>query len=67
MTNVDKIRSMSDEELAEFIRDYDSCACCIFDFKSDDCYKKPCEGGIWEWLKREVDEDVIGCKGACEK
>lgn len=57
MTNADIIRSMSDDKLAEFIRDYDSCACCTLNFASDDCVTKPCKEGIWEWLESEVDEN----------
>lgn len=58
MTNADRIRAMTDEELAGFASDR-SCVCCpVVDrdgrmtaIGRDYCYKR------WlEWLKQEVDE-----------
>ena len=56
MTNADRVRSMTDEELADIICDR-SCAYCPLDCDGrmsvgrDACYKR------WlEWLKQEVDE-----------
>ena len=50
-TNADKIRSMSDEELAEFIGSLGACIS-----KDDEyCYKfKNCNDCRLEWLKSEV-------------
>ena len=56
MTNADKIRSMSDEELAEFIGNNDDCECCAFGFGDDDCNKIACKIGVTLWLKKEADE-----------
>ena len=54
MTNADKIRQMTDEELAEWL---DECAGCNI------CTKHPvcdidCFHGYLEWLKQEVTEDA---------
>lgn len=60
-TNADKIRSMSDEELAEFITSGEwSCICpmCLY-FETEECYfegekvKTNCVQGIMDWLKAE--------------
>lgn len=58
-TNADKIRGMSDEELAEFM--YDTATgneCCICGYKEGwYCKKesyKPCSDGVLNWLKSEV-------------
>lgn len=56
MTNGDKIRSMTDEELAEWLTDgheqCDFCAKHLCDFDSD------CVHGVLKWLKQEVSEDA---------
>ena len=46
MTNADRIRSMSDEELAEFIWDYNFMH-----------HEKPQE--LIEWLRQNVDDEVV--------
>lgn len=53
MTNGDKIRSMSDEELAEFIDSHVPC----FEFCMCDHYicKEKCKEGIEKWLKSEAE------------
>ena len=54
MTNADRIRSMSDEELAELIdRETDSCA------PTGDCEKmsRDCKACWLEWLKQPAEED----------
>ena len=57
MTNGDKIRSMSNAELLEFIINFgtnnDNCECCAFDFASYECNAKSCKEGISEWLESE--------------
>lgn len=49
ITNADKIRTMSDEELAEFITEYHRTPCkfCV------ECHVK-CSEGLIEWLRSEV-------------
>lgn len=59
-TNADRIRSMSDEELAEwFLRDpfIGSFAFCPPGTKDgEDCPTSPCELCWLEWLREEVEE-----------
>lgn len=47
-TNADRIRAMTDEELAEVI-------CCQNYKHKDDCFNTPCSECIKEWLKQEVE------------
>ena len=57
MTNADRIRAMSDEELAELIdRETDSCA------PTGDCEKmsRDCKACWLEWLQQPVEEDDHG-------
>ena len=50
MTNADRIRQMTDEELARFLINFDMCIVCQVE-----CSKEyPCNKGIMEWLKQEV-------------
>lgn len=50
LTNGDRIRQMTDEELARFLRNFDMCIVCQVK-----CTKEyPCNKGIMEWLKQEV-------------
>ena len=53
MTNGDKIRSMSDEELAKFIDSHVPC----FEFCMCEHYicEEKCIQGISKWLKSEVE------------
>ena len=53
MTNGDKIRSMNDEELANFIDLHVPC----FEFcMCEQCFcKEKCKEGISKWLKMEVE------------
>lgn len=55
MTNADKIRNMTDEELAEFLCLYDACVTCSHDGKT--CNSMNCdEIGVTErWLQKEVE------------
>lgn len=54
MTNADRIRQMTDEELARFLRNFDMCIVC-----QAECTKEyPCNKGIMEWLKQDVIEDA---------
>ena len=51
-TNADRIRAMSDEELAEFLNGHNFCA------HNFDCEKgkRPCKECNLDWLKQEVTE-----------
>ena len=50
MTNADRIRQMTDEELADVLQCmYECCA-----YQSTECMKKECRDGAYEWLKQEV-------------
>lgn len=53
-TNADVIRSMSDEELAEFLREYFTCEYECAAAKAG-C-QRDCDGTIMEWLQSEVEE-----------
>lgn len=57
-TNADRIRAMSDEELAEFIRELNEC--CLAGAGKVDCSKNEdcidCKGVVLEWLQSEVEE-----------
>lgn len=63
-TNADRIRSMSDEELAELIASGELCAICPLCkyYGTENCYMenegvhKNCASGIIEWLKSEAGE-----------
>lgn len=55
MTNEQKIKAMSTEELAEFLRSNDiDCECCKYQY--EDCRRRKCLEGITEWLKEEAEE-----------
>ena len=57
MTNGDKIRQMSDEELAEFINSTDPhgymCRYCV----TENCKNQTCCAGVLAWLKQEAKEN----------
>lgn len=57
MTNADRIRSMSDEELSEFINDSIACDHCIHDSHCNefDNYQK-CLEGVLNWLRLPVED-----------
>lgn len=54
MTNGDRIRAMTDEELAALIAKKDDfCNLCAY-YSDTMCYKHPsCSHGFYEWLKQE--------------
>lgn len=58
-TNADRIRSLSDEELAEWLENFNACELCqrkfIDCYSSTDCEKHRKEMVV-EWLKSEVKE-----------
>lgn len=51
MTNGERIRQMSDKELAEFLENFKDCEHCAFSEK--ECCKKPCSSGIKKWIQSE--------------
>ena len=55
MTNADRIRAMTDEELAQFL-----CETHVFEGACSGCianeYCKPGHNGMFEWLREEVKE-----------
>jgi hypothetical protein len=53
-SNADRIRQMTDEELAEWITDQDLCDLCQF---STCRPESECAKGVLEWLKQEVEKD----------
>jgi hypothetical protein len=61
MTNADKIRSMNDEQLADWIMRYvEPCALCAYYKCGEGCSPPPntdCETGRLEWLKQEHKEN----------
>lgn len=60
MTNGEKIRSMTDEELAEFLDEDASYTCliCARRDAKDSCVNYECKNKVLEWLKQEVSEDA---------
>lgn len=58
MTNADRIRNMSDEELAEFLLEVNSTIqhCMIYDCKYEDEREGLCKDCFLEWLQAEVKE-----------
>ena len=54
MTNADRIRDMSDEELAEFIKHIKVRAAFCKAVKDNDAFEKLCSA---EWLKQPAEED----------
>lgn len=53
-SNADRIRQMTDEELADVMQG--QCACCAY--KLTGCTEKECKDGAYKWLKQEVSENV---------
>ena len=57
-TNTQKIRAMSDKELAELMRSMMNCDSCgnMFSFKCDGSYEH-CSSVCLEWLQKPAEED----------
>lgn len=61
MSNADSIRSMSDEELSEFINAITVCYCCSYDGICSEYNNIPkCRKGVLEWLQKPVE---VNCNG----
>lgn len=56
ITNADRIRNMSDEELAEWINTKNICEQCTYEPESL-CMKEPCTNGILKWLQSEAEQN----------
>ena len=58
MTNADRIRAMSDKELAELMRSMMDCDSCgnMFSFKCDESYEH-CSSVCLNWLQKPAEED----------
>lgn len=60
-TNADHIRSLSDEELAEFLEQFEVCTHCKYFYNNHCNFENPCVHEFamamaYEWLKSEVKE-----------
>lgn len=56
MTNFEKIKKMSIDEMSEFFGERGCCECCIYDNNfictpQNSC----CEGGVRKWLESEAE------------
>lgn len=57
MTNEERIKNMSTEELVKFLWSNGvDCNCCKFCFGGDECKRKICKAGMAEWLKEDAEE-----------
>lgn len=56
MTNYEKIKNMSAEEMAIFINDTAPCQVCAFENEKCVFENRRCYGGIKKWLESECDE-----------
>lgn len=59
MTNADKIRSMTDEELAKWIESpgFFSCNMCVHLIGSAECKEENCAKAALKWIKQEAEEE----------
>ena len=55
-SNADRIRQMTDEELAKVLGV--QCACCEHQYENCGTDFSICEHGVLEWLKQEVSKDA---------
>jgi hypothetical protein len=53
-SNADRIRQMTDEELAEKLR----CDSCLYQDMKSECESSECVHGILAWLQKEVEKDA---------
>lgn len=57
MTNIEKIKRMNSEELANFLSIHESpCEMCIFNKDKNDCLAYGCVEGIIDWLEQRAKE-----------
>lgn len=55
ITNAQRIRNMTDEELAKFLADCNDCASCYLDEPSNCGIEETCAEAFLEWLKQPVE------------
>lgn len=53
MTNYERIKAMTVEQMAHFM-DNDRCDCCVY--KDELCDEIPCINGHLQWLNKEVSD-----------
>lgn len=58
MTNGDKVRQMSDEELADWFAPHMMCDICEKNDKPDGCDRNECKKYALAYMKQEVSEDA---------
>lgn len=60
-SNADRIRSMSDEELANELAVIADCSCCIHRNKMNDCslVDYSCQNQWLDWLREETNDEEI--------
>lgn len=60
MTNYEKIKAMSVEEMANLL-DYGECHCCIYYNENGPsrCDMHECIEGVIKWLESEAEEDML--------
>lgn len=59
MQNIDRIRQMTVDELAEILHFQNVGLCstrCIYTYASEQCKKANCKQGIRQWLEQESEE-----------
>lgn len=57
ITNADRIRMMSDEELEKFLLEFEYHESNLYCMKLNSCtYDDPCADCLHEWLKKEVED-----------
>lgn len=56
MTNGDRIRQMTDDELAKLFEEREAECCFCVDYVSGACLNISCNNGVVLWLKQEVSE-----------
>lgn len=56
MTNADRIRNMSDEEMAKFLSDCSDCASCYLDEPSNCGTDETCAKAFLKWLKQPEED-----------
>ena len=57
MTNGDRIRQMTDEEMADAMRTSKEHMCRACTFRNKYCTSDDCRKGYLEWIKKEVTDD----------
>lgn len=59
MTNGDKIRSMSDVELSEWLTNGGGLCDCCDNYKETGCTNPDCQCGVLRWLKKETKNEKV--------